>query len=224
MDALNSEETMSVSSNETDLSAKHDNVLDAIRDLWPQLKGINILLFQNDLFRRIRQLEVKVEGLGSARGFLPASFADMVKLENIDTWISGNEEYEKSWTKLIDSAGPETEDELDPFEDDVCGWVQDMIPVEYNFFTAALDEGTLNAEWLGRAQMFFEKAAADAITTVKAEAPSVEINAIEEFIKPTWRSANTRRRQSGFGITSNGQTVIKKRARLTRRQLVQRNK
>ena len=203
---------MSVSSNETDLYAQHDNVLDAVRDLWPQLKGINILLFQNDLFRRIRQLEVKVEGLGTARGFLPASFADIVKLADVDVWSSGNEEYEKAWTELIENAQPGSEESLDAFEDDICGWVQDMIPVEYNFFTAALDEGTLNAEWLGRAQMFFEKAASDAATPVP-----VEINAIEEPAKPVWRSSNTRRRQSGFGLTSNGQTVIKKRVRLTRR-------
>ncbi len=207
---------MSVSSNETDLYEHHDIVLDAVRDLWPQLKGINILLFQNDLFRRIRQLEVKVEGLGTARGFLPASFAEMVKLEDVDIWSSGNPDYEKAWTQLIDNAGPGTEDSLDVFEDDICGWVQDMIPSDYNFFTAALDEGTLNAEWLGRAQMFFEKAASDSAQKVNEELPVTpvsEINTIEEPAKPVWRSANTRRRQSGFI----NQPVIKKRVRLTRR-------
>ena len=119
----------------------HENTLDAVRDLWPTIKGIDILLFQNDLFYKIRQLEVKVEGLGTARGFLPASFADIVKLADVDVWSSGNEEYEKAWTELIENAQPGSEESLDAFEDDICGWVQDMIPVEYNFFTAALDKG-----------------------------------------------------------------------------------
>ncbi len=207
---------MSVSSNDIELYPLHDSVLDAVRDLWPTLRGINILLFQNDLFRRIRQLEVKVEALGTARGFLPASFAEMVKLNDVDVWNSGNPEYDKIWSELIDGAAPGSEDALDAFEDDICGWVQDMIPTDYNFFGAALDEGTLNAEWLSRAQIFFEKAATDAATTApevaQTEVPA--INVPEEIISPKWRSSNTRRRSSGFCLL---QGTHKKRVRLTRR-------
>jgi hypothetical protein len=206
---------MSVSSNESDLYEHHDDVLDAVRDLWPTLKGINILLFQNDLFKRIRQLEVRVEGLGVARGFLPASFTGMVqKGDDIDAWTSGVPEYESAWSILIENAVPGTEDALDVFEDDICGWVQDMIPADYNFFTAALDEGTLNAEWLGRAQVFFEKAAADASVEPKVPVEvSASINIPDEPVKPVWRSANTRRRHAGHVF----QSVQKKRVRLTRR-------
>jgi hypothetical protein len=214
---------MSISSTDTELYPLHDNVLDAVRDLWPTLKGINILLFQNDLFRRIRQLEVKVEGLGTARGFLPASFAEMVQntikgSADIDAWTSGNPEYEQTWSQLIDGATKGSEDALDVFEDDICGWVQDMIPADYNFFGAALDEGTLNAEWLGRAQVFFEKAAADAAeaaASIPEVVPTPAIHVPEEQIRPPWRSANTRRRASGFGL---GQATNKKRVRLTRRR------
>jgi hypothetical protein len=208
-----------MSSNETDLYTHHDDVLDAIRDLWPTLKGINILLFQNDLFKRIRQLEVKVEGLGTARGFLPASFGQMVQnasqISDIDGWKSGNKEYDDTWSKLMENAIPGTEDALDVFEDDICGWVQDMIPTDYNFFTAALDEGTLNAEWLGRAQVFFEKAAADAAKIEVAEVPAApeSIQVPEEPVKPAWKSANTRRRHAGQIF----QSAQKKRVRLTRR-------
>lgn len=203
---------MSVSSNETDLYKHHDDVLDAVRDLWPTLNGINILLFQNDLFKRIRQLEVKVEGLGTARGFLPASFGQMVKKTDIDVWTSGVPDYENAWSQLMENAVPGTEDALDVLEDDICGWVQDMIPADYNFFTAALDEGTLNAEWLGRAQIFFEKAVSDAATTEGAEV-STSIQIPEEVIRPTWRSSNTRRRHAGQVF----QSAQKKRVRLTRR-------
>ena len=115
---------------------------------------------------------------------------------------------------MIENAVPETEDALDVFEDDICGWVQDMIPADYNFFTAALDEGTLNAEWLGRAQIFFEKAAADALVEPKVpEEVPASINIPDEPVKPAWRSANTRRRHAGQVF----QSVQKKRVRLTRR-------
>jgi len=197
----------------------HENTLDAVRDLWPTIKGIDILLFQNDLFYKIRQLEVKVEGLGSARGFLPASFAQMIGLQNIDNWSSGSESYDKVWADLIESATPETEEALDIFEDEICGWVQDMIPEDYNYFMAALDEGTLNAEWLGRAQMFFEKSQADVVAVPVVEAEPVaepEPVAVAVAPAPRWRSSNTRRRNAGFGLS----TSARRRVRLTRRSMI----
>lgn len=207
---------MSVSSTESHLYENHDLVLDAVRDIWPTIKGVDILLFQNDLFYKIRQLEVKVEGLGTARGFLPASFSEMVNdlKINIDSWNSGNEDYDKSWALLLEevSASAESEEALDEFEDDICGWVQDMIPEEYNFFMAALDEGTLNAEWLGRAQVFFEKAVADS-SCAAASAPEPEAEPAPEPPKPKWRSSNTRRRHTGFGLGTNS----RRRVRMTRR-------
>ncbi len=200
---------MSVSSTESMTYVLHDDVLDAVRDLWPTIKGIDILLFQNDLFFKIRQLEVKVEGIGSPRGFLPASFAQMIGGKDIDAWTSPSEAYNKLWADLIESATGDSEEALDAFEEDICGWVQDMIPEDYNFFLAALDEGTLNAEWLSRAQVFFEKAA----TEVSAEVLP-EPEPLPEPVKPRWRSSNTRRRHAGFGLGAPG----KRRVRLTRRR------
>lgn len=118
-------------------------VEDEIRDIWPTLRGADILLFQNDLFYKIRQLETKCEG-GSARGFLPAAFID---LHSVPTW-SGGEEYELAWNKLIGLCNEGVLEQLDIFEEHVCDWIEDMIPEELNFFTAALDQGILNAEWL----------------------------------------------------------------------------
>ncbi len=201
---------MSVSSTDSMTYELHDDVLDAVRDLWPTIKGIDILLFQNDLFFKIRQLEVKVEGIGSPRGFLPASFAQMIgSSKDIDDWNSPSENYNKVWADLIASATVDSEEALDAFEEDICGWVQDMIPEDYNFFLAALDEGTLNAEWLGRAQTFFEKAAEENSTSVE-QLPEPE----PVPVKPRWRSANTRRRHAGFGLGTPG----KRRVRLTRRR------
>ncbi len=200
---------MSVSSTDSVTYALHDDVLDAVRDLWPTIKGIDILLFQNDLFFKIRQLEVKVEGIGSPRGFLPASFAQMINCQDIDDWNSPSENYNKVWADLIAEATKDSEESLDAFEEDICGWVQDMIPEDYNFFLAALDEGTLNAEWLGRAQTFFEKAVEETSTSVE-QLPEPE----PVPVKPRWRSANTRRRHAGFGLGTPG----KRRVRLTRRR------
>ncbi len=211
---------MSVSSTESVTYILHDDVLDAVRDLWPTIKGIDILLFQNDLFFKIRQLEVKVEGIGSPRGFLPASFAQMIgrdslgssratPCEDIDDWNSPSETYNKVWADLIANATVDSEEALDAFEEDICGWVQDMIPEDYNFFLAALDEGTLNAEWLGRAQTFFEKAAQENSTSVEQLPEPQPVP-----VKPRWRSANTRRRHAGFGLGAPG----KRRVRLTRRR------
>lgn len=189
----------------------HDRFLDILRDIWPQMKGANILWFQNDLFLRIRQLEIKCEGQGTARGFLPASFEDLAG-RPIEEWKSGNQEYEDCWSALLDECTSETEDALDAFEDDVCGWVQDMIPVDYNFFYAALSEGTLNAEWLSKAQLFLEKAASDSViatTTTAPTSPSVETT------KRIISSAKTHRRVTGLPLTP---SRVRRKIRMTRRR------
>ncbi len=118
-------------------------VEDEIRDIWPTLRGADILLFQNDLFYKIRQLETKCEG-GSARGFLPAAFEE---LHSVPSW-TGGEDYEGAWNELIGLCDAGVLEQLDVFEGHVCDWIEDMIPEELNFFSAALDQGILNAEWL----------------------------------------------------------------------------
>ncbi len=195
----------------------HDRFLDILRDIWPQMKGANILWFQNDLFLRIRQLEIKCEGVGKARGFLPASFEDLAG-RPIEEWKSGNQEYEDCWAGLLEECSKETEDALDAFEDDVCGWIQDMIPIDYNFFYAALNEGTLNAEWLAKAQLFLEKAAADASITPTSEVTN-SVATTESITKePPKRhisSARTHRRAAGLPLTP---SRVRRKIRMTRRR------
>ena len=187
----------------------HDRFLDILRDIWPQMKGANILWFQNDLFLRIRQLEIKCEGQGTARGFLPASFEDLAG-RAIEEWKSGNQEYEECWTSLLEECSSEAEDALDAFEDDVCGWIQDMIPADYNFFYAALNEGTLNAEWLSKAQLFLEKAASDSV----AQAPVKEEPDAPVVPKRIVSSARTHRRVAGLPLTP---SRVRRKIRTTRR-------
>jgi hypothetical protein len=173
-------------------------VEDEIRDIWPTLRGADILLFQNDLFYKIRQLETKCEG-GSARGFLPASFIDLHLVPN---W-TGGEQYESAWNELIGSCNEAVLEQLDVFEEHVCDWIEDMIPEELNFFTAALDQGILNAEWLEVAAEQLKKPVAvpDAVSRTTNEiSGTLEIDARDQLpeIKEVdlTRLAYTRRRRS----------------------------
>jgi hypothetical protein len=162
-------------------------VEDEIRDIWPALRGADILLFQNDLFYKIRQLETKCEG-GSARGFLPAAFEE---LHSVPSW-TGSEEYEAAWNTLIGLCDDTVLEQLDVFEEHVCDWIEDMIPEELNFFTAALEQGILNVEWL--------EVAAEQLRKRPLEQPGAVIDAQEPLpeIKEVdlTRLAYTRRRVS----------------------------
>ncbi len=171
-------------------------VEDEIRDIWPTLRGADILLFQNDLFYKIRQLETKCEG-GSARGFLPAVFEE---LHSVPSW-RGTEEYESAWNTLIGLCNEGVLEQLDVFEEHVCDWIEDMIPEDLNFFTAALDQGILNAEWLEVAAEQLQKRSAIATATISStQEGTLEIDARDPLpeIKEVdlTRLAYTRRRVS----------------------------
>ena len=156
-------------------------VEDEIRDIWPTLRGADILLFQNDLFCKIRQLETKCEG-GSARGFLPAAFEE---LHSVPSW-TGGEEYESAWNELIGLCNVSVLEQLDIFEEHVCDWIEDMIPEELNFFSAALEQGILNVDWLLVAAEQLAKSAVISSTSsiiaaglqIKHEGPSHEPAAV----------------------------------------------
>ncbi len=194
----------------------HDEILELLRDAWPTMKGADILWFQNDLFHKLRRLETKIEGVGVARGFLPASF-ELIGSEPTDWKVSDH--YEEVWNSLINSDRGEADvTALDSLEDDIIGWVEDMIPSDYNFFIAALDIGTLNAEWLNRAQLFLEKTAADkalaseasASVSVTESSNPVPLKVIERHIS----SPNTRRRLIGLPLTP---SRVRRKIRHTRR-------
>jgi hypothetical protein len=166
-------------------------VEDEIRDIWPTLRGADILLFQNDLFYKIRQLETKCEG-GSARGFLPAAFEEQY---SVPSW-SGGEQYEEAWNELIGLCNEETLEQLDIFEEHVCDWIEDMIPEDLNFFTAALDQGILNAEWLlVAAEQLKKLPAAPAAPSAPLEIDAREVLPEIKEVDLT-RLAYTRRRRS----------------------------
>ncbi len=191
----------------------HDEILELLRDAWPTMKGADILWFQNDLFHKLRRLETKIEGVGVARGFLPASF-ELIGSEPQGWKVSDH--YEEVWTALIDGERTEADvTALDSLEDDIIGWVEDMIPTDYNFFIAALDIGTLNAEWLNRAQLFLEKAAADKAVATEEVPPKAEIQILPDLpIKKRVSSQNTRRRLIGLPLTP---SRVRRKIRHTRR-------
>lgn len=121
-------------------------LLECLRDIWPAQKGLAALLFQDDLFRRLRRLEIITEGgdVEDAIGFLPDDFPK---------WSGATEEYEGLWVHLESDAAFNLDEPLDVLEDAVCGWVEDMIPENCAFFEAALDTGYLDEKWLHAAQM-----------------------------------------------------------------------
>jgi len=201
--------------------AHHDDILDLLRDVWPQIRGANILWFQNDIFHKLRLLETKAGCEGRPVGFLPASFCSFTNIKSVDEWPSETDlwsaDYKGVWNSLfaeIDSAvtADSLLEAIDELEEDVCNWVQDMIPADYNFFIAALDEGILNAEWLDKAQLFLEKAVADDALNQKSDET---IPTIKEVIK---KRQHTRRRLINLPLMFSSAPVSKRRFRLTRRK------
>lgn len=206
--------------------AHHDDILDLLRDVWPQICGANILWFQNDIFYKLRLLETKAGCEGRPSGFLPASFWSFTTIKSADDWPSITEvwstDYKNIWNSLfaeIDSSVDSDSllEAVDELEEDICNWVQDMIPADYNFFIAALDEGILNAEWLDKAQLFLEKAVADTATTMseKSEPVPEPTQTINHIIK---QCRHTRRRLIGLPLTPSRVPVSRRRFRLTRRK------
>jgi hypothetical protein len=215
--------------------AHHDDILDLLRDIWPQISGANILWFQNDIFYKLRLLETKAGCEGRAAGFLPASFWNFLDnaVDN-EAWKSGlvwAADYDRVWNALFAEMEPSADgtgidpdsllEAVDELEEDVCGWIQDMIPADYNFFIAALDEGILNAEWLDKAQLFLEKAINDKKVET-AIVPSTDAAVMKEIVPPRQRK-HTRRRLVGLPLTPSHITPIKRRFRLTRRHNRQTN-
>lgn len=120
-------------------------LLECLDEVWSEQTGANILLFQDDLFRRIRQLEALLEGdcevthgfLEDCRGLVwaaPAAYAAL-------------------WAQIEAEAKELTLESLDILEDCICNWAEEAIPDELAFFDAALETGHLDAVWTDRANV-----------------------------------------------------------------------
>jgi len=134
----------------------HVTLIEAIRDTWPKQKGLDALLFQNDLFYRLKNLEDIAGGGGGPgevypSGFLPGNWC-------ADYRPTIDEAYVAAW-KAVDAAC-EAEGWLfvDATEDLVVNWCGDMIPDRIAFFEAALETGALDDEWMEKAELLKEAA------------------------------------------------------------------
>jgi hypothetical protein len=129
----------------------HNRLTELLTSVWSAQAGVDILLFQNDLFRRIRRLEtiMEKEDIATASGFLDDTKGLI--------W-SGSAEYEALWAELEQEAVDADDEELDELEDVICGWCEETIADELDFFDAALETGELTGEWVGKAAMLLTMA------------------------------------------------------------------
>ena len=133
-------------------------LIEALRDTWPHQKGLDALLFQNDLFYRLKKLEDLAEEendtTSEPNGFLPADWG---------TFSAGRETYLNVWKSIDNACEPGDWNFVDTTEDLVVGWCTDMIPDRIAFFEAALETGSLDEAWMEKAELLRE-----------AHAPAVE--------------------------------------------------
>jgi hypothetical protein len=193
------------------------DLLAVLRDTWPQQKGLASLLFQDDLFRRLRRLEALAEGktvddeAGESLidGFLPDEFP----------LFDADEDYKAAWGRVEASVESEGWEHVDRLEDVVCEWCEDMIPEKIAFFSAALESGSLDDSWLAKAEILLE---AEQVPMAPAPVPVPEPLKVEESaeqiiaLEPERRpSVPTRRRLAGLPITP---TRVRRLVRKTRRR------
>jgi hypothetical protein len=193
-----------------ELYASQTQLLECLRDIWPSQKGLASLLFQNDLFWRLRRIEIKVEGGDpeDAVGFLP---------DDYPKWTS-TAEYESIWSKIESEAALDVTEPLDVLEDAVCGWAEDMIPDSCAFFDAALDTGCLDEKWLHAAEMLrgLEEAPKEAPKEAVTIEPIMQTPVTETVIsgiQQTIRSDTRRLRRVGRPLTPS----FRRKIRSTRR-------
>lgn len=204
-----------MSQNKTEVYVSQTQLLECLCDIWPQQKGLDALLFQDDLFCRLRRLEAIVEGADRAEvsGFLPEYFPE---------WNSPPD-YESVWTSIESEARAGETEPLDILEDQVCAWCEDMIPESIAFFDAALDTGCLDERWLHTAEALL---AAQQPVRVEVEAepepePESESAPVPEALAPVIelvpepvRVRPTRRRRVGLPLTP---SRVRRIVRTTRR-------
>lgn len=191
-----------------------------LRDTWPQQKGLAALLFQDDLFRRLRRLETVAEGKSpdDVEGFLPDEYP----------LFDADEDYLKVWAGVEAAVEPEGWAFVDGIEDAVCQWCEDMIPEKIAFFSAALETGELDAAWLARAEILLEaeqvpaeggqpeSAPADEATPAAEAMHAAEVPQTVIELEPERKPVGpTRRRHAGLPITP---TRVRRLIRKTRKR------
>lgn len=121
-------------------------LLECLDEVWGAQSGADILLFQDDLFQRIRRLETLLEGDEAevTHGFLE----DRREL----VWDVPSA-YAKIWVQLEEEGKGLSLEALDILEDAICTWAEETIPDELAFFDAALETGHLDAVWADRAKV-----------------------------------------------------------------------
>jgi hypothetical protein len=186
-------------------------LLEGLRDIWPQQKGLAALLFQDDLFSRLRRLEAIVEGGDDAEvtGFLPEYFPD---------WEGSTPDYESAWTSIGSEARAGETESLDTLEDQVCAWCEDMIPESIAFFDAALDTGDLDERWLHAAEALLAAEQPMRIVDIEEEVEEIPEIApqpqVLELVPEPVRARPTRRRRIGLPLTP---SRVRRIVRQTRR-------
>ena len=130
----------------------HADLIEALRDTWPAQKGLDALLFQNDLFYRLKNLEDIAEGGGGPGSVYPSGFLH----GGWPSFKGGRDQYLKVWNSIDAACIPGDWTFVDATEDLVVAWCEDMIPERIAFFSAALETGSLDVEWMEKAELLRE--------------------------------------------------------------------
>jgi hypothetical protein len=166
--------------------ALHVTLIEAIRDTWPKQKGLDALLFQNDLFYRLKNLEDIAGGSGPGEvypsGFLPGNWC-------ADYRPTIDEAYLAAWMAVDAACEVEGWIFVDATEDLVVNWCGDMIPDRIAFFEAALDTGALDDEWMEKAELLKEAACPSGPPAPAPQEPVIELEPERMPSKPTRRRA-----------------------------------
>ncbi len=194
-------------------------LLECLRDIWPQQKGLDALLFQDDLFCRLRRLEAIVESAeAEVAGFLPDYFPE---------WAGATPEYDNAWTSIESETKVGEVEALDTLEDEVCAWCEDMIPESIAFFDAALDTGMLDERWLQVAEALLaaqqpirveveEDAPLESAAQPTEQEATPSTATVLELVPEPVRARPTRRRRIGLPLTP---SRVRRIVRTTRRHI-----
>lgn len=190
-------------------------LLECLDEVWGAQSGADILLFQDDLFQRIRRLETLLEGDEAevTHGFLEDRRGLVWDVPPA---------YAKIWAQLEEEGRAASLEALDVLEDAICTWAEETIPDELAFFDAALETGHLDAVWADRAKvLLFSGLQRKRAPTADSPAPDVADDgskpsmAVEQdreivIPEPQLHNRFTRRRITNLLTPSNARRRIRR--------------